>query len=190
VTVPAPQAGPLLAEEPWLEEATRRARLHPCWAVLAAYAEALDVPFDGAFVEHPALSWVARNSSKPGRPPGEAWVLHAGREWSEAHLEGDPREVAPLLLAAFDEVVGRALPRPVFLHAHRWRFAQPDPALEAPCLWDSAARLGAGGDWCGGPRVEGASLSGSALADRVPAEGGHPVGSRDAGGQGHAAAEE
>jgi predicted NAD/FAD-dependent oxidoreductase len=167
VTVPAPQATPLLAGCPELAHASAGARLRPCWAVLAAFDRPLDVPLDGAFVEHPALGWMARNSSKPGRPAGETWVLHAGPQWSEAHLEQEPREVTPLLLKALAESLDRDLPAPAFADAHRWRYALPDPPLDAPCLFDSAARLGAGGDWCGGPKIEGAFLSGGALAGRV-----------------------
>ncbi|MGF2507850.1 NAD(P)/FAD-dependent oxidoreductase, partial [Ralstonia pseudosolanacearum] len=36
-----------------------------------------------------------------------------------------------------------------------------------PCLWDAASRLGACGDWCEGPRVEAAFLSGVALAAKI-----------------------
>jgi predicted NAD/FAD-dependent oxidoreductase len=167
VTAPAPQAVPLLRACPALADAARQARLRPCWAVLARWPDPLDVPLDGAFVEHPALRWAARNSSKPGRPPGETWVLHARPEWSEAHLEDEPGAVTTRLLAAFAEAVGRPLAPPAFQDAHRWRFALPDPALESPCLYDPEARLGAAGDWCGGPRVEGAVLSGLALARTV-----------------------
>jgi predicted NAD/FAD-dependent oxidoreductase len=167
VTVPAPQAEPLLAQSPELAGAALRARLRPCCAVLAAFDRPLDVPLDGAFVEHPILSWAARDSSKPGRPAGEAWVLHAGGEWSEAHLERDPRDAVPRLLSAFEEALDRRLPPTTYATAHRWRYALPDPPLDVPCLYDAGARIGAGGDWCGGPRIEGAFRSGAALAERV-----------------------
>jgi predicted NAD/FAD-dependent oxidoreductase len=71
------------------------------------------------------------------------------------------------LITAFSEAVGRPLPPTLTAATHRWRYALPDPPLDTPCLFDAEARLGAGGDWCGGPRVEGAFLSGRALAERV-----------------------
>jgi predicted NAD/FAD-dependent oxidoreductase len=165
VMAPGPQARPLLAECPELAEAAGRARLRPCWAALAAFDRPLDVPLDGTFVEHPVLSWAARDSSKPGRPAGETWVLHAGAGWSERNLERDPRDVGPALISAFSEALVQPLPQPAYLEAHRWRFALPDPPLDRPYLYAPAARLGAGGDWCGGPRIEGAFLSGAELAD-------------------------
>jgi predicted NAD/FAD-dependent oxidoreductase len=167
VTVPAPQAVPLLEMAPELAKVASRARLRPCWAVMAAFERQLDVSWDGAFVQESALSWAARNSSKPDRPAGDAWVLHASPDWSDAHLEMPSEEVPPRLLGAFSEALQSPLPRSLFTTAHRWRFALPYPALEDDCLLDVDRGIGAAGDWCGGPRIEGAFLSGEALARRV-----------------------
>jgi predicted NAD/FAD-dependent oxidoreductase len=53
------------------------------------------------------------------------------------------------------------------VESHRWRFAQPDPPLAMNCLFAEEQRIGVAGDWCGGPRVEGAFLSGLSLAERI-----------------------
>ena len=42
---------------------------------------------------------------------GEAWVLHAGGEWSGDHLERDPRDVVPGILSAFAEALDHPLNR-------------------------------------------------------------------------------
>jgi predicted NAD/FAD-dependent oxidoreductase len=110
---------------------------------------------------------VARDGAKPGREVAagaDTWVLHAGPAWSAANLERAPADVAPELLAAFREAAGVALPPHAFLAARRWRYATPDPSLAEPFLLDADLGVGACGDWCGGPRVEGAYLSGRALA--------------------------
>jgi predicted NAD/FAD-dependent oxidoreductase len=39
--------------------------------------------------------------------------------------------------------------------------------LDDSCFFDARLAVGACGDWCAGPRLEGAALSGLALADRV-----------------------
>lgn len=138
----------------------------PCWAVMAAFERSLELPFGGAFVRGgSALSWVACDSSKPGRSAdAETWVLHAGSEWSEEHLEDPPEHVGVALLRAFGEVLERRLDRPAHLRAHRWRFALPGATLEERCLRDETGAIAACGDWCGGARIEGAVLSGLAAA--------------------------
>lgn len=40
-----------------------------------------------------------------------------------------------------------------------WPEASPVAALGDHCMWDTRLCVGTCGDWCGGPRVEGAFLS-------------------------------
>jgi predicted NAD/FAD-dependent oxidoreductase len=175
VSAPAPQTAALLAEvapelgdrAPEIADRAGGVEMAPCWAVMAAFEDPLCLGFDGAFVHDSPLSWVSRNDSKPGRPSGESWVLHGSAEWSEAHLELDAEIVAHRLADAFSVAVGRELPRPNHLVAHRWRFALPTEPLLEPCLFDPSLAIAACGDWAGGPRVEGAYLSGFAAAGRL-----------------------
>lgn len=168
VSAPAPQTAALLTDvAPELAARAASVEMAPCWAVMAGFDDPLGLGFDGAFVHHSPLSWVSRNNSKPGRPPGESWVLHGSPEWSEAHLELDAEVAAHRLVDAFATAVGLDLPHPDHLVAHRWRFALPTEPLPEPCLFDPALAIAACGDWAGGARVEGAYLSGCAAADRL-----------------------
>ena len=167
VSAPAPQTAELLAAAaPELSARAAEVEMTPCWAVMAAFDRPLDLGFDAAFVHGSPLRWAARNSSKPGRPRDEAWVLHASPDWSNRNLERPPEEVARELLAALGAAVGAPLESPALLEAHRWLFALPEPLADS-CLFDAGLRLAACGDWCAGPRVEGAFLSGSAAAGRL-----------------------
>ena len=63
-------------------------RMQPCWTVMAAFEERVAARFDAAFVNGSAISWIARNSSKPKRNwKIDTWVIHASTAWSAAHLE-------------------------------------------------------------------------------------------------------
>jgi predicted NAD/FAD-dependent oxidoreductase len=167
IATPAPQALPLLAPSRELAERVRRVEMQPCLAVMLRLEEPLGLDLGGAFVSDSPLRWIARNDSKPGRPPGECWVLHAAPEWSEARIAEPPESAIEPLVEALGEALGRDLPRVAFASAHRWRHALTRTPLEAPCLWDPATRLGACGDWAVGGRVEGAFLSGARLAEAV-----------------------
>jgi hypothetical protein len=162
VAVPAPQAAALLAPSPSLAALARSCEMSPCWAVMAAFDHRLPFEWDGAFVEDAPLAWVMRDGAKPGRPGAECWVLHAGPAWTREHLEQDKSFIPAPLLDVFAQVTG-VIARPVHVEAHRWRYALPEEPLTLPYLLDDGAGLAACGDWCGGPRVEGAWLSGHSL---------------------------
>lgn len=167
--VPAPAAAALLAPHaPALAARCGEATMRPCWATMAVFAEAVAVPWDGAFVNDDAtLAWVVRDGSKPGRGEPHAWVLHSTRDFAAARLDAAPGAVQDAMLAAFAALAGGALPPVRAASAHRWAHALPDPVVADDALHDGALGLAACGDWCGGPRVEGALLSGVAAAGRL-----------------------
>ncbi len=140
----------------------------PCWAVLIALDSRWNVPFDGAFVNQGKLSWIARDSSKPGRSlESDTWVLHSTVDWAKEHGNASQEQVAACLVQEAERVTGCGMPRPYFANAHRWLYSRPHESLPEPFLWDDNNWLGACGDWCGGPRIEGALKSGLSLAGRV-----------------------
>jgi predicted NAD/FAD-dependent oxidoreductase len=170
LAVPAAQAVPLLPAVPELAARAAAARFEPCWAVGVAPQRPLPLPYDAAVVRGSPLAWICRGTAKPGRAGAETWMLHASPAWSEEHLEDAPEAVVAGLSRAFVEVTGHPLEAPLAAFAHRWRFARVARPVGEPCLFDAALGLGAAGDWCLGPRLEAAFLSGSALAERVLAE--------------------
>ncbi|NNL30838.1 MAG: FAD-dependent oxidoreductase [Gemmatimonadetes bacterium] len=165
VAVPAPQAGPLLEAAPDLQARAQAVDMAPCWATMLAFSSRLDVRFDGAFVRDGPLTWIARNSSKPGRPDEEAWVLHFGPEWTRAHWNDDGDGIAMSALAALRDLVG-PVPDPEFYRAHRWGYALASGAAR-DILYDPELGIGACGDWSAGGRVEGAMTSGLEIARRL-----------------------
>jgi renalase len=180
LAIPAQQAEALLislgdtAVSDALLTACRQIPLQPCWALMAELASPLGVAFDAAFVNRDptsnhahVLGWMARDSSKPGRPGGERWVLHASAAWSVEHLEADSEQVGAAMLEAWAHLLGEP-PRVLHWQLHRWRYArQPDATTGPGCVMDAQAQMGLCGDWLQGGRVEGAWLSGQQLAHRL-----------------------
>jgi predicted NAD/FAD-dependent oxidoreductase len=146
ITTPATQSIQLLGAAPRLAADIGRVRMQPCWTTLVGFEAAVDVDFDAAFVNTGPLQWIARNSSKPGRTGGEAWVLHAAADWSESHRPRDREEIARLLHAELARLCRRAgcdrLPAVASLDAHFWGFARPLEPLGETCLFDEQLRLG------------------------------------------------
>jgi predicted NAD/FAD-dependent oxidoreductase len=177
ITAPPPQAHALLAPAmPSFLPTLAAARMAPCLAALLVLPARPAWPWDAAFVnDDPTLAWIARNAAKPGRGDAECWVLHASATWSAAQLDRNPDDTLPELLEAFARVLGEPV-SPIAATVHRWRYARPvdetPPAAEA--YFDATRGVGVAGDWCLGGRVEGALLSGAALA-RLVQDAGGPV---------------
>lgn len=168
ITTPPAQAVMLLAEVPTLAEKAQQVPMKGCWAVMAQFADRLDVSWDGAFVNDSPLSWLARNSNKPERNSDlELWVLHASPEWTEARLNATPETVSGDLLQAFQECIGRQRVSPLYAKAHRWLYAIPPEPLDVGAIVSDRDRVILCGDWCQGSRVEGAYLSGLAASEAI-----------------------
>lgn len=172
LTIPAPQALELLANSPVaLPEADlaalRNITYHPCLALLATLDRPSGVPAPGglSLPEGGILSWVADNFQK-GISPKPSLTLHASAAFSQAHLDGDLQAAGKRMLDAAAEWVA-----PGAVHdwqIHRWRYSlawrrHPAPFLRAQLSQD----LLFGGDGFGSGNVEGAFLSGLAMADHL-----------------------
>lgn len=169
VAIPSVPALPLLANAPGLLRRVRTVEWAPCWSVQLVLDKPSGFDFAGAFVnDHPALAWAARENAKPGRESSaaESWVLQATPRWSRLNLNLPSEEAASLLAQAFAERFNFRF-RSVYLAAHRWLHAAPNNPLSDRFLWDPTLRIGVAGDWCSGPRIEGAYLSGLELGAAI-----------------------
>jgi predicted NAD/FAD-dependent oxidoreductase len=167
LAIPPEQAAALIVGDEDFKSKCSAVGMAPCWAVMCAFSERLPIDYDGLFVNQSKISWAARDSSKPGRADGERWVLHGSAEWSKEHIEDDSAAVEKVLLEEFRSLLTKNSLTPYFQKAHRWRYAIPTEPLQSNCLISSDQSLATCGDWCGGPRVEGAFLSGLGLAERI-----------------------
>jgi predicted NAD/FAD-dependent oxidoreductase len=149
-----------------LAGAAGRAAYDPCWALAAGYPAAPPPTWRGLFVQDdPALAWVAHDSSKRRDPPATVLVAHATGDWTRAHARDPAERVAAALVAATARVAGRWAARPAWTSQRLWPHAQLRAGLDEPFLLsDGLAPVGCCGDWCAGPRVEGAWRSGRRLA--------------------------
>lgn len=166
LTLPAPQVAGLLGTDHPLSTALRDVQLAPCLSLMAGLDRDAPRPFVWQTDDDGALSWIAEDSSKPGREAteGTAWVAHASPVWSAQHLELDKEAIAERMLPLFLKRIGATTGQVRYCAAHRWRYARVTEALGQPFLRSACGTLYAGGDWCLGPRVEAAWTSGRAMA--------------------------
>ena len=168
-TLPAPQAGRLFAGIPLIAPAIEQVKVAPCWALMIAFQNPIDLGFDVQLSDTDDLAWIARDSSKPDRNAArDCWVVHASAAWSERHLELDREQAAGKLIEMLQRAFGCQLPDIAYAAAHRWRFARTITPLGKPYICNEDSTLYVGGDWCLGARVECAFDSGRAIAEALP----------------------
>lgn len=173
LAIPSVQAHALLQNSKLsdkLVSAISKVKVAPCWTLMVAFPQAIQPTmthigpqWNAARSSHHRISWLARESSKPGRSPMERWTVQASPAWSAEHLEDDAPRVQAKLLKAFGEVTGIRVD-PAHADVHRWRYAQTTQPVGKSHLLDAKAGIGVCGDWCLGHRVEDGFVSGLELA--------------------------
>ena len=169
LTPPVPQSLALLDRGSVVLAAADRAALErityaPCLCGLFWLEGEITLPAPGA-IQRPGadLAWVADNQQKGISPDATLITVHAGPTYSATHYDTPDDE----LLATFQASLQPFQRGKIKLHEaqlKRWRYAlptvtHPDRYLQAQGL----PPLYFGGDAFGGPRIEGAALSGLAL---------------------------
>jgi renalase len=171
VTVPAPQVAPLLGDDDQLVQQIANVEMTPSLTLMAAFPAGSPMPFASRRFDTEPLAWIARDSSKPGRPETTVnWVAQASPQWSADHLEADKETIAAVMLPMLCKVIGTAPDDAVYAGAHRWRYAHVVRAQGHPFLRNACGSLYLGGDWCLGPQVEAAWQSGDAIARDITRE--------------------
>lgn len=181
VTAPAPQAARLLDPVAADLAATARSAAYaPCWTGMYGFApedvsgmdvSGMDVSgMDFSGMAEPVsarngpVGWACWEAQRPGAIAGDAGaglVVQAAPDWSEAELEQDAASIAGVLLKAWQEMAGTTLPAPVYMAAHRWRYARVIRPADATAPRQTAdGMIGIAGDWTIGARVEDAFMSG------------------------------
>ena len=166
-TVPAPQAMDLVGcDHPNFADLAM-VKFHPCWTLMVKFEPHVLTHFTAVRDPKEHLSWIALDSSKPARVSANCWVAQAGPDWSRAHLEMDPDDIAEKLLELFCMRTGFSATDCVYNIAHRWRYAAVAKPLGKPFLNNEAKTLYFGGDWSLEARVEAAWTSGTAIAEDI-----------------------
>jgi predicted NAD/FAD-dependent oxidoreductase len=144
-----------------------QSHLMPCCALLLSFERRIEVDFDGIKLDDAVISWLGRDTSKPGRSTGERWVIHGSPDWSKEYFEREADEIKNLLTERFATIFDIKFPAISFAKLHKWKFALPISPPAWGCIIDRQAAAAYCGDWCMSARIEGAFLSGLSAADEI-----------------------
>jgi len=172
MTAPLPQAMEILDSEVPLDYGPIRPIVESVpyknvFAVMAVLDRASAIPAPGAVRDlAPPLTWVADNHMKGISTSVHCVTIHADGDYSSRHFGEDHERVADELIEAARPWLGDAAVTQ--RQVHRWRYAAPLQTVPQECaLLPGAPPLVFAGDAFGGPRVEGACISGLAAAETL-----------------------
>jgi predicted NAD/FAD-dependent oxidoreductase len=168
LTAPIPQSLHMLKTGGVILPAVELQRLqsiqyHPCIAVLVLLNNPSKIPPPGGIkLDSSPIQWLADNTQKGISPKSTAVTIHAAADFSRQNFDQNANQLAETLISAAKPWLGDDIQD---WQVHKWRYSQPaqivsERFLEIP---DSPSLYFAG-DGFGAPRVEGAALSGLAVA--------------------------
>jgi predicted NAD/FAD-dependent oxidoreductase len=118
----------------------------------------------GIKVEGGILTWIADNGMKGISPDVSAVTLHADSAFAASHWDSPNELRGQLMLDAAVPFIGSNV---VEYNCHRWGYAIAKQPRPERCFMDKELQLTLAGDSFGGPRIEGAALSGLAAASEL-----------------------
>ena len=160
---PAPQAQRLLPADVCGHQVLAAVKMSGCFTLMIGDPNRSPPSFEAVRIDHPVLSWVAANNTKPDRPSKLSLTAHSRNDWAEAYMEADRDWIRQTMIDAVSEVAGMDFSTADWIDLHRWRYANVEIAADTDYLWDEDLNLAACGDWCLGNRVEAAFESGRRL---------------------------
>lgn len=123
------------------------------------------VPQPGALkLDHGPLTWIADNRQKGLSPDVVGLTLHANATFAAQHWDSPNELRGALMIEAARPFIGA---RVLEFNCHRWGFTLPINPWSERCFHNPDLQLTLAGDAFGGPRIEGAALSGIEAAARV-----------------------
>lgn len=156
------------AQSPDLIEQLEPVQTGPQLRLLAAFDESLGLEWDFATNSIGPIRFLYRDSSKAERTDtAERWVFQASTQWSERHQHDPADQLAQQLLDAAFATTGARPTSPRFLTTHLWPNGYINHPLGEPCLYEPNQGIALCGDWCLGPGLENAWLSGVAAGARL-----------------------
>ncbi len=170
MTVPVPQALAILSAgsyvmDPKLRSGLEGVEYERCLAVMAILgAPSWVAPPGGLLIDEGPIAWIADNQQK-GLSTVPSATIHANPGYSLQHWEDERRSAGVPWLEAAIPWIGTGVKD---YQVQGWRYSKPIRTWVETCVMVHASpTLILAGDSFGGPRVEGAALSGWSAAEAL-----------------------
>jgi len=168
LALPNQQALSLMPPETSYFDEVQKTQMDPCFALMVGFKKKYDFGWDSLRLNNNINSWLAVNSSKPGRSDDlTTLVIHSEVEWSKKNKSSDKSWIQNQMASAASKTCGIDISRAHYKVIHRWMFASVSKSSSKGCFYDHSLNIATCGDWCNGGRVEGAYISGLMAANII-----------------------
>lgn len=165
-TIPASQAVALLPDNVDFLSTLHAIQMLPCYALMLGFEQPLTLSWDVAHVaNHPTLSWISVNTSKPQRHQHTSLVVMSRNRWATQHFEVAENWVIDAMMQALSAILGEQVFTAQQRILKKWHYANAPKRPNQPVLIDKQMQLASCGDWCFSGRVESAFVSAWQLAE-------------------------
>lgn len=165
-TNPAPQAAQLLPDNIDYLATLSDVQMLPCYALMLGFEQPIVRSWDVAHIaNHPTLSWISVNASKPHRHYRTSLVVMSTNQWASDHFDASEAWVMEAMMQALSEILGEQVFSAEQRLLKKWHFANAPKRPVHQVLMDTHLHLASCGDWCISGRVESAFVSALQLAD-------------------------
>ena len=170
-TIPAPQAHEIVPACFRYHRNMSAIKMEPCFALMLGLDDMIALDFEAAHITNSDLSWMAINSSKPGRGEAKTLVIHSSKEYAKSAINSSSAEVMQHLLSEASRVMGVDLNGAEHKAIQRWLYASNEnEEPTATVFLDHEHKLAVCGDWVLGGRIESAFNSAHDLVVKLKGE--------------------
>jgi renalase len=159
LTIPSPQLIDIMPPSFKFFNEVKLLEMQACFALMLGFSEKIISDFDAAHIIDSDISWIAVNSSKPGRSGSSTLVVHSSTSYADNNTNGDIMGITNHLCNESSKIVGFDVNLADHKALHFWRYANNTKHNNHPLFLDPKINLAVCGDWCSGGRVEGAFTS-------------------------------
>lgn len=166
-TTPAPQAKKIFPVSFSGNHHFKKCKMSGCYTLMLAINKPLPWEWEAVIVKNSLISWMALNSSKPGRNNQQTLIVQTDNQWSEKHINESIADIQQLILGELNNLLSYDFSNSEYSTTHRWRYADTEETMDVDYHLDHDLKLGACGDWFIKGRIEAAFLSGYKLASSI-----------------------
>ncbi len=167
-TAPSEQTKNLMGAYLQNETSVSLSKMNACYALMIGFKKKWNHNWIAAKVLNNTLDWISINSTKPGRNKDvTAIVCHSTKDWANAHVDDDIKEVEKFLINEFEALTGISCSEADSISTHRWRYATSETIQDFGFFLDEKNGLAATGDWASASQIEEVWRSATNLANQI-----------------------